>query len=186
MYATRDGNKHGHGPACHAVPYGDNCCQGCSPESAPQQRHGAAEAIVPFFTSFLAKKCLSWIWQQSLRHSSVLPTATSSPLPGTRSREVSATSSSKAGQSESTSGSLQTCSKTSPTVQRLLLTSDCLASVEACLVLPTSNFLLLPARTFYISSHLPRVKRTSTPTPSLDCRLPFHQHPSSKNTLLPF
>lgn len=53
--------------------------------------------------------------------------------------EVSTTSSSTAGQSESTSGNLQTYSKASLTVWRLLLTLDILASVEACPVSPTSG-----------------------------------------------
>lgn len=47
-----------------------------------QQRHGAAEAV---FTSFLTKKCFPCSRQQSPRSSSVLPTATSCPLPGIQS-----------------------------------------------------------------------------------------------------
>lgn len=53
--------------------------------------------------------------------------------------EVPETSCSKAGQYESTSGSLHSYSKTSHTVQRLLLTLNFLAPAEACSVLTTSQ-----------------------------------------------
>lgn len=106
--------------------------------------------------------------------------------------EVSTTSSSKAGQSESTSGNLQTYSKASLTVWRLLLTLDILASVEACPVSPTSwTFSSSPQQPFTwpeTFTHPHQAEKDQAPYTSAiaSLQLPLYQPPSSKNALLPF
>lgn len=65
-----------------------------------------------------------------------------------RQPEVSAAASSKAGQSENTSGNLQTYSKISHAVQRLLPMLDLLASAEARPLLSTSETFSSPQDPF--------------------------------------
>lgn len=200
MYATRDGDKHGHGP------HGDNCCcpdlqarQLSGPVSCqsgrsrraehavgsrcthkhPKQRAGAWQSLVYNVGQRAQQSPCSWA---ASRASSLLRSLNNSQGwsykrgcagggdgreepelgagggRGTAIQLLCARDMEQGGPSNlllhgwtarEHLSYLQTYSKTHP-VQRLLLTLDFLASAEARPVLPTSNSLLLPARTFYM------------------------------------
>lgn len=147
--------------------------------TAWQQRHGAAEAIVTFFSSFLPKKCFSCIWQQSLRFSRVLAMATSSPLQrhGAERSQQPPPPRLDSPRAPQAIQDFSHCPEAPPDMG-----FSCFSCSLSCA--PHLKRSPPPCKSLFHAGTEGR--RTRTPTPALHSRLPFHQHPSSKNTRLPF